>query len=672
MIRSLLAVAILFTCVLGWAQDEVYFSEGERASMALLLRAAVLLKSDEQVSPESMQRLVMAIEKIKLTSREEPETIIVKSFSEFLQTQKKSNLFSYYKLDELSDEKLLEKIRARRYTSESSSVVKKIEFYEKQRLQKYRNFLYFVGYRGLSIALSEKASLKDIKEEFRKQFELNVQQMIASLNQSATSDVIVLSRLLKYYFNALPFSQKAEILYHMSQMSLDSKPTDVFLVMIQNAGPQLQKLVQIMGRSNEIPYEFKAIFQRLESEVSAVPWWKVHKALEQEGVDISVFNYFERKPLGVGTMAQTHRAQWRNSNGQRASIVLRFLKPGMSELLEMDHQILLKIAVDIDDDPELKHLNLPALADLVEDIHSSVVEELYVAATIENQNEAAEVYAHSEVIEFHGQKNILKVLVPRANLIGSRQNVMLQELVFGQKPAKEFAQYKDLYPDLYKKVSERLSEMWVNEAFFQSGFFHADLHQGNILASVSDEDIRVGILDYGMVGRLNKELRDSALMLAIGIKLERADIVAKYFLKLRKQNDEHVKVGESLNEEQLTLIIQDRFYKIKKSEVTFESWMTWAMDLGLDFDYEFLKLNRGLKAIQGMLTDSGSQETIYSIAIKMAIKNKTDVLLLLLREPDLKFKDLFVAAFDFISEKPEIKAKAFTKVSNKCQHVFQN
>jgi hypothetical protein len=87
------------------------------------------------------------------------------------------------------------------------------------------------------------------------------------------------------------------------------------------------------------------------------------------------------------------------------------------------------------------------------------------------------------------------------------------------------------------KIVRRLAEM-VMKMFVDDGFFHADLHPGNIFFG---EDGRINLLDVGMVGRMNRSQTDRFLaywmalgrrqrdrafhhLMALAVRLDHADI----------------------------------------------------------------------------------------------------------------------------------------------------
>jgi ubiquinone biosynthesis protein len=62
-------------------------------------------------------------------------------------------------------------------------------------------------------------------------------------------------------------------------------------------------------------------------------------------------------------------------------------------------------------------------------------------------------------------------------------------------------------------LAQTSAEMLLKEVF-EAGFFHADPHAGNFLVL---QDGRVGVLDFGMVGQLDEELRHAMPFVAMCI-----------------------------------------------------------------------------------------------------------------------------------------------------------
>lgn len=609
-------------------QRSYYLNPSEKAIVALALKS-IQAPPAEQV--DLVRKILFRIKK----SEEKVQTRIkVSSYKELIDAQKNADLFENFSSSQLDADELLNQIKSVQFYSDVPSIQKKIDQYFKKRTETLRNSSLLISLLGFDIALRSRSSNKELKTFIVDYVEDKVNEMIQKLNQNENPQTLIIGKLLKAYYAKLPQNQKIEIIYQLSKIPINSNPMDAFLVMIQNSGPQIQKLIQIMGRSSNIPAEFQTVFQKLESQVKPVPWHEVKSLIESEGLKITDFDYLQQKPLGVGTMAQTHRAQLTDSNGVRQNIVIRFLKPGITHLLQMDYEILKVIAKDIDADPELKKYSLPALADLVDDLNQSVVEELNLERTISDQNAAQKIYSKAEIISFNKQRNLLQFNVPKTYALGKNKKLMAQELVFGQKPSKELAQYKDLYPDLYKVVAEKTAEFWLSEAFFKSGFFHADLHQGNLMLHMTDPVIKVHILDFGMTGQLNQDQRESAILLGLGIKLNHPELIVKHLVRLTKSQSTSTDFRDQ---------VLKRCRQIRTAEIpgqSLSSWITWALDHGADLNYEFLKMNRGLTAIEVLLADAKSPLSFVDILQNLTLKNKIFMSDLILKEKNLKMKDV--------------------------------
>ena len=627
-VRFLLMAVILFLGLITQAAEDYYLKSSEKAVLSLVLKSLTLPNS------ERLQLINRIYSRLEVSEKSKAHVVTVKTFEDFLKAYQNDPLFKQTQLSDLSTNDLFDEVKTTKYVSENKFIQKRINRYLEERKKFLADSLVKLGFLTADVFINTPSkNIEELTSTIEQFVTDKVDGLAAELNKNKSAQTEVLSLLLKLYYKNLPFNHKVEIFYQTLQLPLNSEPMDLFFTLLNNSGPQLQKLLQIIGRSPDIPAEFKSLFQKLESQVKPVHWRKVQKLLLEEGLKSSDFEYIEHKALGVGTMAQTHRAQLK-INGQRKSLVIRFLKPGIAEALKMDYDILKQISSEIDSNPAIKKLGLPRLADLIDDLNKSVVEELDIAKTVEQQKNGETVYRRSVLIEFNSQKNFLDLIVPAADLIGKNKKIMTQELVFGSKPYKELSQYKEIYPDLYKKISEQIAEVWVEEVFFRSGFFHADLHQGNLLLQVTDPSIRLSLLDFGMTGQLDSVTQQSALLLALGIKLQQAELITKHFVLLSKSRTEPKDFAKK---------VQNRLKDLKKlssPEASIIEWTTWALDQGIELDYEFIKLNRGLKAIEILLADAGSTMNFESIAKGLAFKNKAAVSKLLMNEKEIKIKDL--------------------------------
>lgn len=687
MVRLLLSCLLIIYSFQSLAADELYLSNSEKAVMSLGLKALLINKADEKqyLMKTVAERLDEINQKIKKTKHaliflNQPiQEIQVNSYEEFLKLQKNEQYFGNQKLSQLDIDKTISLLEPKMYYSQSSKVQNKINKYNEKKLELKKSLLNTIinfshdfvnNYQELSVE-NFNFYVKQKISDYSSSFSSKITEGAESTEKVGNvAYVEILAKLLKSYFEALPMSQKAEIVYRIMQMPLNSKPEDIFLTMIQHSGPQMQKLVQIIGRNPNIPKDFQMIFQKLESQVQPVPWNDVQNLLKKS-INLNEYSYFEQKALGVGTMAQTHRAQKkviRNGVPVNVTTVVRFLKPGIESLLEMDRQILTQIASEIDADPYYKQFNLPSLQQLVTDIHKSVLEELEVFDTAKNQVRGKSVYERQSVISYSNQKNILNLHVPTVKVIGHHQNIMEQEIIFGKKPESASKEYHDIYPELYPVVSQKVAESWIEESFFKSGFFHADLHQGNMLMKVSDHDIQVNILDFGMVGQLSELQKRYVVLLALAIKMNHAELIAESFSQLTRYPLEYNKKID------FEYAVVQRVAKIKSGEekpMTLENWTAWAFAQGIDLHYEFIKLNRGITAITGLLHDSKAPSSFEEVAVKVALKNTPTIISFFNKQKIVNYSEFAKFSVKFLSNKVSSSYSEKNTPSNMlCKSLF--
>ena len=606
-------------------------------------------------------------------------SIQVSTFEDYLEKKYNAQFWSETSLDDLSVSELIKMARPINLTTNNEQLQRKILAHEQARSNLMKDRL--IKLLDKSIQVSGKI-IEQIKENNDLGLETKpVPQRTSAyfrtlledrFNETfASEELILLKKLLISYFKNLPKDRLAEIAFEISKLPLRAEPFDVASCAILNSGPHLQKLLQLLARNPALPPSLRTIFEKLESGAKPIPWKKVSSTLEKQKIRWADFTYIERKPIGVGSMAQAHRAQYMTKDQKKKSAVIRILKPGIERLVKIDEKVLAQVAQELDNDSDLKKFNLPELSPLIEDISKSIAEELNVAQTVRNQNEGGRVYSKELVVAFDHQKNIVVVGAPSTFAPIGSTTVMIQDLVIGKKPAKEFDALKSIYPSLYRTVSEKLAEIWVAEAFFGTGFFHADLHQGNILALYTDSDISVQILDYGMVGRLSAKLRNSILLLSVGVQTQNAKLIASTLSNLSKSDMNDADYQRFLTKVSQRLINLGRGDSSALMTNSIEGWTAWALLEKIEFNYEFLKLNRAIKALESLLVDSGSPQSLQDIAKDVVMNYKARFSKIILSEPHLGAKDYALLLRELFPQKTEQIVKSKTAAQAvRCESLF--
>lgn len=654
------------------AQDEFYLSLEEKFLVNYLILGAGKAPSEKLEIIKKIEQLFQS------ASRQAPLVIKVQNFNEFIENFRGQwpTGVSIQEALKLAHHRY-PNLRLRVYTSDSSRVQRKIDAF------------LLAHFKDLQQAIGTK-SVESFVESLKSQSQINIQlhgtkdnplkisdeirlmlfekpemafhaamERFSSVGQSiAQSDMIklkheglqaFLQKALTLYFNELSPEVKTEILANYLNGNLRANEIEQFKIMVMNSGPQFQKLLQIISREAGLGAELQVVFKELESSVQAMPKEHVERLLQSEMQNYKIVS-FEYKPLGVGTMAQVHRAKIIDANGKVQNVIVRFLKPQIEDRILMDKKILAKLGPIVDADPAYRNSGFPALTPLVDDLSNTVQAELNLKQTIELQLLAKAAYETERLVNFGGYKNYVHIRVPGIVRTEGHSSLMVQDMAFGKKLDKAAQELEGLIPNFKQKIAEEIATIWTEEVLFKSGFFHSDLHQGNFLVNFKEQAIDVTILDYGMAGTISKEIQAKALGLGIGIELLKTEAISEGFWALSMQGK------DLINRTQFESLVAERVKKIKCGELpndTFEKWTAWAIDQGLRYPPEFISLNRGLIIIQGMLTEAQSPKTITSIAKSAALHYPIMVARLLKSSKMITTEDLIRLGWEKIAGTPE-------------------
>ena len=257
----------------------------------------------------------------------------------------------------------------------------------------------------------------------------------------------------------------------------------------------------LSSRRDLLPPEFTSELGRLQDRVSPLPWDQIEQVLREELGGTGPFAEIDRQPLAAASIAQVHAATLRT--GER--VVVKVLRPGVAGLVERDLDIIARMARRTEARTAwATALGVVALAD---GFAAALREEL------DFRVEARNLAAVSAAAAQDGQR----VVVPRAHHDLSTRRVLVMQRLDGVSVSKASGA---LPVGDRGRLARDLLDSNVRQIVVD-GVFHADPHPGNIMLLA---DGRLGLIDFGSVGRLDSELR--AALQRLLLALDRRDPVA--------------------------------------------------------------------------------------------------------------------------------------------------
>jgi hypothetical protein len=402
------------------------------------------------------------------------------------------------------------------------------------------------------------------------------------------------------YFSRLSFGKKKRILSDLLKLSSNADFSERLAVLFQNAGPQFQKMMQALARDPALGAEFSEVLIRLESNVKTVDFSVVHSVLLNQltAAYPAQFSSLAREPLGSGTMAQIHLATLKNRD---LPAVVRILKPEAAQSLFEDQRIFEQIIPLIESHPLSQGTELERFGQFARSFFEAANREMNASLTAEQQQKAAAVYSrvlrlkpdHSSIVHLR----VPQILHPE----WVSPSVLIQEMAAGVSMSRFF----EFDPRMRRLVSEALALVWVEEAVFRSGFFHADLHQGNVKVSRNpDNSLVVSLLDFGMTGELSLRERVAFLKLSAGVEFSsRIEIRSALRELLIKSLD------PSAVDEVISKVLRD-------PKPSVPMLIKQMVRIGAEFPPSFVAFSRGNWLLTQMLAWSGSDQSVDKLALK--------------------------------------------------------
>ncbi len=251
---------------------------------------------------------------------------------------------------------------------------------------------------------------------------------------------------------------------------------------LEELGPVFVKFGQMLStRPDLLPEDIAEELAKLQDRVPPFPGETARAMVEQAlGAPIDThFTEFDTTPIASASVAQVHIARLKDG----AEVAVKVLRPDIEPVIERDIELLYALARlamrYLPDGPRLRPV------EIVDQFRKTLRDELDLRQEAGNASQLRANFAGSDML-----------YVPRVFWELTRREVMVLERIHGI-PISNIDELKRVGIDM-RRLAHNGVEIFFTQAF-RDGFFHADMHPGNIFVS---REGQYRAVDFGIMGSL--------------------------------------------------------------------------------------------------------------------------------------------------------------------------
>ncbi len=338
-------------------------------------------------------------------------------------------------------------------------------------------------------------------------------QILAVLLKYGFGDLLELLKLDQYVAAGLQLISKKQPL----KVERLTRPQGLRMA-LEELGPTYIKLGQILStRPDLIPVDFLQELSKLQDKVPPFPAHAARQIIETElGVMLeNLFAQFDDTPLASASIGQVHRAQLKDGR----EVALKVQRPGIQKVIEVDLEIMLHLATLMEHHIEELAFHRPIK--IVEEFARTLEKELDYLLEAANMERAA--------LNFSDDPS---TYIPAVFRELSTTRLLTTECVKGIKVSN--IEQLDVAGLDRKLITSRGADILLR-MIFEHGFFQADPHPGNIFVL---PDNVICLIDFGMVGSVDRQTRETFVDLLDGIVKKDASKVANVLLQITDWEEE--------------------------------------------------------------------------------------------------------------------------------------
>lgn len=260
-----------------------------------------------------------------------------------------------------------------------------------------------------------------------------------------------------------------------------------FCKFLVSAGPVFIKLAQVLSTRVDLFSETYMIeLKKLRDNVNPVSKKKIIKIIEndfKEKIE-EIFLELSDYPIASASIAQVHKAKLLDGS----IVIVKVIKPKTSKLFKQDIALLKLIFTILQNFSKRGKVSKPLkIVNHLEEVMKLELDLRFEGASIDEFKE-----------NFEGESILY---IPKIYWNYMSENVLVEEFIDGIS-LNNIEEIKASGLDL-DQITEKLTKIFFLQ-ILRDGYFHGDMHQGNIFVLKTGQ---ISLVDFGIMGRLSLSLR---------------------------------------------------------------------------------------------------------------------------------------------------------------------
>lgn len=369
---------------------------------------------------------------------------------------------------------------------------------------------------------------------------------------------------------------------------------------LEELGPTFIKFGQVLStRPDILPESFITELKKLREDIRPMPYPAIRKVIEEflGKPPEEIFTEFGERPIATASIGQVHSGKLKTGE----TVVIKVRRPGIETIVRNDLDILRILAESL-----TKRVEEFARFDpvgLVREFQKTILHELDFNVEAMNMERFRE-----------NLKSENRIRIPHVFWEYSGKTVITMEKLSGLRMENPLV-LREAGHDPCDLAREGM-RIFLRQVL-EFGLFHADPHPGNVLAL---PDGNIGIIDFGMVGRLDSQTSEHLGSLILNILQKDYD---RLIISMRKLGFEFDELSSTDLRRDLMEIVE-LYYGVPLKKVSIGDLLSrlieTVMKYGVGLPGGFLTLTRAIVVSEGVGRQLDPDIDIVAIGKPMIVK----------------------------------------------------